>query len=139
MTSYTQAGRPIKLDTPLGEDVLLLEEFTGAEAVSQQFSFHLRAVSTRGALALESDLLQKPVVITLVQAGGEARYIHGIVSRAVQLERTQGLTTYHLEIVPWTWFLSLATDCRIFKNMSVQDIVSQVFRDQKFQGANSKS
>ena len=55
---YSQIGRPIRVDTPLGDDVLLLEEFTGAEAVSQQFSFHLRAVSTNGSIALP-DLLQR--------------------------------------------------------------------------------
>jgi len=123
---YTQDGRPIRLDTPLGTDVLLLEEFTGFEAVSQQFSFQLRAVSTDGALALE-DLLQKPVVVTLAQAQGGGRCIHGIVNRAVRLERMKGLTTYHLELVPWTWFLSLSTDCRIFKAMTVPDIVKAVF------------
>jgi type VI secretion system secreted protein VgrG len=130
--NYTQAGRPIRVDTPLGEDVLLLEEFTGAEAVSQQFSFHLRAVSTNASLPLE-DLLQRPVVVTLLQPGGDSRFIHGIVSRAVRLERSQGLTTYHLEIVPWTWFLSLITDCRIFENKTVREIIEQIFKDQGFQ------
>src|SRR5690242_16826125 len=110
---YTQEGRPIRLDTPLGKDVLLLEEFTGVEAVSRQFSFQLRAVSTNGSLPLD-DLLQKPAGITLVQANGDCRFIHGIISRATQLERSKQLTTYHIEMVPWTWFLSLTTDCRIF-------------------------
>jgi type VI secretion system secreted protein VgrG len=131
-SNYTQAGRPIRVDTPLGEDVLLLEEFTGAEAVSQQFSFHLRAVSTNQSLPLE-DLLQRPIVITLLQPGGDSRFIHGIVSRAVRLERSQGLTTYHLEVVPWTWFLSLITDCRIFENKTVREIIEQIFKDQGFQ------
>jgi len=129
---YTQAGRPIRLDTPLGEDVLLLEQFSGAEAVSQQFSFHLRAVSTSPALALD-DLLQQPVLVTLEQVGGDPRYIHGIVNRAMQAESAQGLTSYALEIVPWTWFLSLVTDCRIFEDMTVPQIIEQIFKDQGYQ------
>jgi type VI secretion system secreted protein VgrG len=129
---YTQAGRPIRVDTPLGADVLLLEEFTGAEAVSQQFSFHLRAVSTDGSLPLE-DLLQRPVVVTILQPDGNSRFIHAIVSRAVRLERDKGLTTYHLEVVPWTWFLSLITDCRIFENKTVREIIEQIFKGQGFQ------
>jgi type VI secretion system secreted protein VgrG len=129
---YTQAGRPIRLDTPLGEDVLLLEQFSGAEAVSQQFSFNLRAVSTSAALALD-DLLQRPVLVTLELVSGAYRYIHGIVNRAVQMERDQGLTTYHLEIVPWTWFLSLITDCRIFEAKTAPQIIEQIFKDQGFQ------
>ena len=129
---YSQEGRPIRLDTPLGEGVLLLEEFTGAEAVSQQFSFHLRTVSTNGSLALD-DLLQKPVTVTLQLVSQQPRYIHGIVSRAVALERSKGLTTYHLEIVPWSWFLGLITDCRIFLDKTVRQIIEQIFTDQGFQ------
>ena len=129
---YTQSGRPIRLDTQMGTDVLLLEEFTGAETVSQQFSYHLRAVSTDGAVDL-TGILQQPVLVSLLQPDGDARYIHGIVSRAVRLERDKGLTTYHLEIVPWTWFLSLITDCRIFENKTVQQIIEQIFKDQGFQ------
>jgi type VI secretion system secreted protein VgrG len=129
---YSQDGRPIRLDTPLGEDVLLLEEFTGAEAVSQQFSFHLRAVSTNGSLALDG-LLQQPVLVTLQLVSEEPRYIHGIVSRAVALERSKGLTTYHVEIVPWSWFLGLITDCRIFLDKTVRQIIEQIFTDQGFQ------
>jgi type VI secretion system secreted protein VgrG len=129
---YTQSGRPIRLDTPLGTDVLLLEEFTGAETVSQQFSYHLRAVSTDGALDL-TGILQQPVVVTLLQPDGDARFIHGIVSRAMHLDRNKGLTTYHLEIVPWMWFLSLITDCRIFEKKTVRQIIEQIFKDQGFQ------
>ena len=134
---YTQAGRPIRLDTPLGEDVLLLEQFSGAEAVSQQFSFQLRAVSTSAALALD-DLLQRPVVVTVELVSGEHRYIHGIVNRAIQMERAQGLTTYHLEIVPWTWFLSLITDCRIFEAKTAPQIIEQIFKDQGYQDCKLK-
>jgi len=130
-SEYTQAGRPIRLDTELGEDVLLIEEFTGAEGISQQFSFHIRAVSTDGALPVEN-LLQRPVVISVAQPGGDDRYIHGIVNRAVRHERAKGLTTYQFEMVPWSWFLSLTTDCRIFKKKSVPDIVRKIFADQQY-------
>ena len=48
----------------VGEDKLLIEEFDGWEGVSQQFAFHLRAVSTGDSLPLE-DLLNEPVVVSL--------------------------------------------------------------------------
>jgi type VI secretion system secreted protein VgrG len=128
---YSQQNRPIRVDTPLGEDVLLLERFTGFEAISQQFAFHLDAVSTEPALPLE-DLLQKPVVVSLRMVNDEPRFFHGIVNRAMQLERSQGLTSYRMEVVPWTWFLSLTTDCRIFENKNVPDIIETIFKDQGF-------
>jgi type VI secretion system secreted protein VgrG len=129
---YTQDERPIRVDTPLGEDVLLLEQFAGWEALSQQFHFDLQAVSTNASLSLD-DILQRPVLVTLSLVSGADRYIHGIVNRADQLERGKGLTTYRLGIVPWTWFLTLLTDCRIFENQTVQQIIERIFTDQGFQ------
>jgi type VI secretion system secreted protein VgrG len=125
---YSQTGRPIRLDTPLGEDRLLLEGFDGCEGLSQQFGFRARAVSPEDSLPLEQ-LLNQAAVLTLRMVDDEPRHIHGVVNRAVQLERRHGLTSYELEIVPWTWFLSLITDCRIFLNKSVPDIIRQVFAD----------
>ena len=43
--AYTQAGRRLKVTTPLGPDVLLLNGFTGQEAISRPFSFHLQCVA----------------------------------------------------------------------------------------------
>jgi type VI secretion system secreted protein VgrG len=128
---YSQENRPIRLDTPLGEDVLLLEKFAGFEGISQQYVFQLDAVSTEASLSLD-DLLQKPVVVSLRMVDDDARFFHGIVSRAMQLERAHGLTSYRLEIVPWTWFLSLTTDCRIFEDKTTQQIIEQIFQEQEF-------
>src|SRR5262249_22943626 len=38
---YTQPTRPLGVTTPLGPDVLLLEKFTGEEAISEPFRFRL--------------------------------------------------------------------------------------------------
>ena len=35
-------------------------------------------------------------------------------------------------MVAWLWFLNLFSDCRIFQNKSVPDIVEQVFKDRGF-------
>jgi type VI secretion system secreted protein VgrG len=126
--AYSQTGRPIRLDTSLGEDKLLLEEFDGWEGVSQQFAFHLRAVSPDDALPIE-DLLNEAVVVSLRMIHDDPRYIHGVVNRTTHLERSHGLTSYELEVVPWTWFLSLINDCRIFLDKTVPQIVEEVFSD----------
>ena len=42
---YSQQNRLISLTTPLGEDVLLLAAFSGQEAISRLFSFHLDLLS----------------------------------------------------------------------------------------------
>ena len=39
------------------------------------------------------------------------------------------LRTYRAEVVPWPWFLTRTTDCRIFQNQSTPDIIETIFED----------
>ena len=74
-------------------------------------------------------LLRTAAVVTLHLAGTTPRYIHGLISRFVQLGRTEDkLTAYRAEVVPWLWFLSLSGECKIFQNLSVLDIVEKIFK-----------
>ena len=129
---YTQQHRPIRLDTPLGVDVLLLTGFEGRQDVSAPFHYRLHMLSEKDALPLES-LLRQPVVISIVLVDGSSRYIHARVKSASQFDRQGELTEYQAEIVPWLWFLSLSSDCRIFQNKTVPQIVETVFQEQGFQ------
>ena len=130
MGQYSQDGRKFKVETPLGPDVLLLERFSGEEAVSTPFSFTLHMVSEDPAIDAGA-LLRQPVCVTMEIPGGGTRLVHGRVRRFAQLGRSagDGLVSYEAEVVPWLWFLALATDSRIFQGKSVPDIVKAVFDD----------
>src|SRR5271169_3312275 len=43
--AYTQTNRPMRLYTPLGDDVLLLEGITGTERISRPFEYTLDMLS----------------------------------------------------------------------------------------------
>lgn len=131
MTDYTQANRPMWVETELGEDVLLLEGFNGREAMSEPFLFRLDLLSEDPAIDGES-VLRTNVGVGLTLPDGETRWIHGVVRRFVQLRRDHDLTAYRAEIVPWLWFLSLARDCRIFQEKDALDIVEEVFNEQGY-------
>jgi len=131
MGTYSQEKRPIKVKTALGADELLLSGFSGAEAISQPFTFTLDLLSKNAAVDPKS-VLRTPATVTVVLPGGGQRFIHGIVSRFVQLGQQDDLTFYRAEVVPWLWFLSLSSDCRIFQNLSVLEIVETVFKDQGY-------
>lgn len=124
-SAYTQTGKPLRVDTPLGADVLLLERFECREAVSEQSEMVLHLLSTDAAIDPKR-LLRKPVTVTVDLAGGGERYFNGLVRRFVQLGKTESFVSYRAEVVPATWFLSLTTDCRIFQAKSVPDIVKEV-------------
>ncbi|MEP6491153.1 MAG: type VI secretion system tip protein TssI/VgrG [bacterium] len=128
MPDYTQKGKPMRLETPYGGDTLLVEQLTGDEAMSTPFELTLDLISVSPSLDPKK-LLRKPVSVTVDLIHEGERYFHGVVRRFSQGSRSDGFVSYRAEVVPSIWFLSLATDCRIFQQKSVPDIVKKVLDD----------
>ena len=123
--------RRITIETPLGDDALLLRGFTGQEGLSQLFHFHLDLISENPAIPFDRMLRQR-VTLRMALADGGYRYIHGVVSRFAQSGRDTRVTHYEAEVVPWLWFLTLRQDCRIFQDQCVPDIVTTLFEELGF-------
>ncbi len=128
MPDFTQANRPMRVDTDLGEDVLLLGGFHGVEAISEPFMFELEMLSTSTDLAA-ADILRTGALVTWNLPGDETRSVHGLVRRFVRLGARDELVAYRAEIVPWLWFLTLSRESRIHQQKSVPDIIETVFKD----------
>ena len=129
MASLVQAGRPLRLTTPLGGDTLVIEGLSGTEWVSRPFELTLDLLSTDAAID-PTKLLRKPMTVSVDLDGGGQRYFSGWVRRFVQLGRSADqIVLYRAEIVPAFWFLSSSSNCRIFQKLSVPDIVKKVFAD----------
>lgn len=139
MSEYTQANRLIQVFTPLGEDALLLQSFHGTESISQLFQFELKMYSENRGLSFDS-IVGKNTTIKIVLPDLSERYINGIVSAFSQggsapLEGGSSpkfFASYRATLVPWLWFLTQTTDCRIFQNQSVPEILEAVFRNLGF-------
>ncbi len=128
----TQIDRPFRLKTPLGDDVLLLDSFTGEERISRPFHFVFRLLAPDPNLDIKS-LLEKPGVLSLKLEDESERHIHGIFNRFALLESGEdGMAAYQAEMVPWLWFLKLFSNCRIFQNKSVPDIIEKIFSDRGY-------
>ncbi len=126
--SYTQDNRLLILDTPLGKDVLLLQELTGEEGISRLFTYELNLLAHENDSIVFSDIVGQKVSITMSRPDGSTRHISGYVSRFTQGATDDRMFThYHAQVVPWLWFLTRQADCRIFQNLAVPDIISQVF------------
>ena len=131
MPNFTQETLPMRVDTDLGEDVLLLQGFAGEEGMSTLFGYTLDLVSEDPAIDGAS-MLRTPAVITVQVPGDEERVIHGLIRRFVQLGKGAELSAYRAEVVPWLWFLSLSSECKIFQNLTVPEIVERVFQAQGY-------
>ena len=112
---YTQTERLIAIDTPLGEDVLLLRGFSGQESVSRLFRFHLDLLSEKNDIEM-ADVIGQQVTLSVRLEDGEKRFFHGYASQFAQAGSTKYFTNYQMEMVPWLWFLTRNADCRIFQN-----------------------
>ena len=132
MADPTQAQRHIGVETPLGEDKLLLRGYTGREALSRLFEIELDLLSEDDAVKFD-DIVGKNVTIRQDTAGGAKRYWIGFVKSFVQVEgMADQYASYRAVVVPWLWFLTRTADCRIFQQKTVPDIIKQIFSDLGF-------
>jgi type VI secretion system secreted protein VgrG len=134
MPEYSQENRIIAVQTPLGDNVLLLQKLTGVEGISRLYTFYLDMLSENPNIGF-TDIVGQRVTITIhLAASGKKRYINGFVSRFVQTGKDNRFTHYHAEVVPWLWFLTRNADCRMFQQKTPVEIVKKVFSDLGFSG-----
>lgn len=131
--SITQANRTISIDTPLGQDVLILRAFTGTEAVSQLFRFQIDLVSDDAEIDYDAIIGRNVTIAVRLEDESTRRYFNGHVSRFTQLPSEGRLARYQAVVEPWLWFLTRTSDCKIFQKKSVPDIVQEIFRTFGFQ------
>lgn len=131
MSDVTQNDRIAAIGTPLGDDVLLFRVMEGHEELGRPFKYELELQSKSYDIKFE-DIVGQNVTIRFLTQKEKNRYINGYVSRFAQIGIEGTVARYHMTIVPWLWFLTRTADCRIFQEMTVPDIIKQVFRDHGF-------
>jgi type VI secretion system secreted protein VgrG len=132
-TSITQKGRILRLGTPLGEDIMLAEHLSGIEGLSQPFHFEVSClVDVKAGNLAKVDpkkLLGAAATVDVLAAGEKPRLIHGIIRRFRAGPVDEAFARFDLELVPTLALLDLTSDCRIFQNQSVPDIVQKVLKE----------
>jgi type VI secretion system secreted protein VgrG len=124
-----------RLFTPLPEGVLLLRSFQGSEYLSKPFEFTLSLYSPNKKKAqvefdkllgkeftIESDIYSREKE----KRTGEFRYISGVCFEFSEGAQDSQFTNYTAVIVPKFQMLSLKSNCRIFQQKSVPDVLKEV-------------
>src|ERR1041385_625524 len=117
-----QENRLLAIKTPLGPDVLALRSISIREQMSRLFEMEAELSSEDANIDLDK-VIGHDVTVRLDIGQKEERYFNGFVSRLVQLTNRGGFAQYRATIVPWLWFLTRTTDCCIFQEMTVPDII----------------
>ena len=129
----TQDKRLLAIYTPLAKDFLLLNRITATEGLSQLFSFEVELLHEEEQAGFAptivdpTTLIGKAVTIAINQRDGTIRELTGIVNRFSQGSRDTRFSYYYATVVPHVWILTQKLNSRIFQNLSVPDILKQVF------------
>jgi type VI secretion system secreted protein VgrG len=126
------AGAVATIDTPLG-DAVKFHSMGGIEGLSRPFVYEIDVVSDRTDIT-SSELLGQSVTVHLAAGDdGDVRHWNGQVTGLQYLDTSDdGDSRYRLTMRAWVWQLTQSGDCRIFQQMSVPEIVTQVFQDRGF-------
>ncbi|MEO8629196.1 MAG: type VI secretion system tip protein TssI/VgrG [Betaproteobacteria bacterium] len=122
--------RVMELVTDPKRDDLLFHRLNAREDVSRLSEFELDLLSTKRDINLD-DVLGKSFTVKLELPDDKTRYFNGYVTRFSQIGMHGRYHTYHATLRPWLWFLTRTSDCRIFQNQTVPEIIKKVFADHK--------
>lgn len=127
--STLQQDRLLRLHFPNGDgpsSELLIDEFHGREALSNDFEFELELLSLDALIPLKS-ILGSMAAVELTGREGGARWFNGYITQFVHSGTDGGFARYRMALSPWTTLLRRRVDNRIFQNQSLSDTLADVF------------
>ena len=120
-----QDERLVKLETPLGHDVLLPHRVKGRSRLGRHFEFTVDAVSVSDNIELKQ-LIAQPVTLRIQQADKSYAPHHGYVHAARRLGSDSGLTHYQIVFASFLHFLKFRRDQRIWQDKPADEIIADV-------------
>ncbi|MGD9169063.1 MAG: type VI secretion system tip protein TssI/VgrG [Candidatus Thiodiazotropha sp.] len=129
--AFTQSNRQLQIKTPLGPDELLILKLEGREELGRLFEFTVDLLSDNESVS-HDDLLGKKMTVEMDMVNTTKRFFDGFVSRFTQIGHMAYFAHYQVTLRPWFWLLTQTSDCRIFQNKTVPDIIKEVFQDNGF-------
>ncbi|HEY3897615.1 MAG TPA: type VI secretion system tip protein TssI/VgrG [Chthoniobacter sp.] len=131
MAEPTQKHRFASIETPLGEDRLLLRNLTGREEMGRPFDYSLTLLDPQGDLDPNHLIGLNSTVRIQVETGeaDQTRYINGFITSLSFLGYQYGAGLFHARLVPWLGLLTRTSDCRSFQERTVPQILEEVFTD----------
>jgi type VI secretion system secreted protein VgrG len=119
---------PIQISSPLPPEDLMFQSLSLSQGLSRLEELELELVSPKETLAPE-DLLGQKLGVVMALPEGAQRHFHGIVTRFGIGPPRGRFYGYRASVRPWLWMLTRTSDCRIFQEQTVPEIVEAVFKD----------
>ena len=122
--------RIFTIHSPLGEE-LLLKSLVGDENLGSLFHFSLTLVSQRNSIQ-PKELLGKAVTIQIETEAKDFRFLNAQVVSFKKTHEEERYTEYRAELMPWLWYTTRTSDCKIFLHKTVVQIIDEVLADYPF-------
>lgn len=113
--------------TPLAGNDLFFHAMSGDEEMNRPFQYIVDVLSKGRDIQLV-DALGEKMTVTVEQSLSGVRCFNGYVTRFTQVGMHGNYYHYRAVLHPWLWFLAHTSDCRIFQNKTVPEIVEKIFR-----------
>ncbi|MGL5011233.1 MAG: type VI secretion system Vgr family protein, partial [Paracoccaceae bacterium] len=111
----------------LGENVLVLLRFDGADFVNDLFAYRVEALSTDPNVNFD-DLIGTHATVTFNTRAHGQRYFDGIVTDAEWAGPGETGVRYNLTLRPWFWIAGKRRNQRIFHNKTVVQILTELLQ-----------
>ncbi|HZN94237.1 MAG TPA: contractile injection system protein, VgrG/Pvc8 family, partial [Myxococcales bacterium] len=114
---------------------LLVLGFQAREALSRLYEVRLQIAAAADTDVDVPGLIGKKACLT-VHSEAESRFFHGIVARMSLAHGTAGNRypkRYEVTVVPQLWVLQHSSNCRIFQDQTVPEIVKKLLDEHKLE------
>jgi type VI secretion system secreted protein VgrG len=111
-----------------GNQALLVRRIEGREGLSQLFTYDVTLYAKSENVKF-SEVLGHEMCVGLELPRGGERFFHGYVASFASLGSEGEYTVYRAELRPHLWRLTRSTNCRIFQNVTVPEIVEGILRE----------
>jgi type VI secretion system secreted protein VgrG len=122
--AVAELTRVMEIETPLGAD-LEFHRMTLSESLGRLSEAEVDLLSGRNDITF-SDILSKNVTVRLELPEGD-RFFNGYVTRFAYTGMRGRKHLYRASVRPWLWFLTRTSNCRMFQDMTVKEIIEKVF------------
>ena len=132
MSKLTQDSRMGSFQSALGKDKLVIGNFMGTEGLSELFEYRLTVFGEDRNVDFDKILGTNCNVSVGSNHEGIRRNFNGVLVDAQWSGAEDALSSFQLTLRPWFWLLTQRTNCRIFSDLTVPQILKEVFDEHPF-------
>jgi len=130
MSRSTQNQRLVRINTVLGKDALIVQSVQGAHVMSEGFRYTLDVYSDALDAIAGDKLIGTNATFIVMNDGGEPINYNGFITQmsALGLSKDRATLSYRITLESGLFFLTKQTDCRIFQEKTIPDILGIVLK-----------